>query len=158
MIKYGTYVSSLGPITVVSDDEQIVMLDFCKCAEESLVDNDSFRDLFKRFDNYFQGKRTEFDDIPIRLNSNSFRMRVYKQVRKIRWGEVATYKEVADAVGTSPRAVGVALSKNPILLLIPCHRVVAETGLGGYSRGVDLKRRLLELEGSLRKVSSIATK
>ncbi|MEM4956441.1 MAG: methylated-DNA--[protein]-cysteine S-methyltransferase, partial [Metallosphaera sp.] len=106
-------------------------------------------------DNYFQGKRTDFDDIPIRLNTNSFRMRVYKEVRKVKWGEVVTYKDIADAVGTSPRAVGVALSKNPILLLIPCHRVVAENGLGGYSRGVELKRKLLELEGSLIKVPSI---
>ncbi|MCH1770035.1 MULTISPECIES: methylated-DNA--[protein]-cysteine S-methyltransferase [Metallosphaera] len=155
MIRYGTYMSPFGPITLVSEDEKIVMLDFCKCAEESLVDNNSFVGLFKKLDNYFQGKRTDFDDIPIRLNTNSFRMRVYKEVRKVKWGEVVTYKDIADAVGTSPRAVGVALSKNPILLLIPCHRVVAENGLGGYSRGVELKRKLLELEGSLIKVPSI---
>lgn len=66
---------------------------------------------------------------------------------KIPWGKVMTYKQIADSLETSPRAVGMALSKNPILLIIPCHRVIAENGIGGYSRGVKLKRALLELEG-----------
>ncbi|MCQ4343322.1 MAG: MGMT family protein, partial [Sulfolobaceae archaeon] len=76
-----------------------------------------------------------------------FRASVFKEVRKIPWGHVRTYKEVARSLGTSPRAVGMALSKNNVLILIPCHRVVAENGLGGYRRGVELKRKLLELEG-----------
>jgi len=65
---------------------------------------------------------------------------------KIPYGEIRTYKEIAEKLETSPRAVGRALAKNPIAVLIPCHRVVGKNSLGGYSWGIELKRALLKLE------------
>ncbi|AEB94751.1 methylated-DNA--protein-cysteine methyltransferase [Metallosphaera cuprina Ar-4] len=123
------------------------MLDFCDCVEPGLKQNKDFSNLFQKLSVYFQGNRVEFDDVKVRMPQNSFRARVFKQVRKLKWGETATYKDIAEEVGTSPRAVGMALSKNPVLIIIPCHRVVAENGIGGYSRGVEIKKNLLKLEG-----------
>mgnify|MGYP002266848858 CR=1 FL=1 len=70
------------------------------------------------------------------------------ETRKIPYGTTITYSELADRIGSSggARAVGQALSKNPYPIIIPCHRVVARSGIGGYSGGVELKKRLLEIE------------
>ena len=147
MIVYGVYKSPLGTITVARSEKGFIMLDFCECVEKELLDNSFFTDFFHLLDKYFEGKEVDFSMEPLDINVNTFRRRVFNETRKIKWGQVKTYKEIADVLKTSPRAVGVALSKNPVLLIIPCHRVVAENGIGGYSRGVELKRKLLELEG-----------
>ncbi|BBG25288.1 Methylated-DNA--protein-cysteine methyltransferase [Sulfuracidifex tepidarius] len=143
---YGVYKSPLGDITVAKDDKGLVMLDFCDCYEPSALDNESFSDFFHKLDLYFQGERVDLRE-RVSIRGNHFRLSVFKEVMKIPWGEVRTYKQIADEMSTSPRAVGSSLSKNNILLVIPCHRVISEKGIGGYSRGVELKRKLLELEG-----------
>ena len=146
-VKYGFYRSPFGPITVAATENGISFLDFCECYEEGLLDNEYFSGLFRDLDEYFKGKPIELD-YPVDLsNQNAFRVRVYREVMKIPWGEVRTYKEIAEKLGTSPRAIGNALAHNNVLILIPCHRVIAEKGLGGYRRGLELKRKLLELEG-----------
>lgn len=101
----------------------------------------------KQVEKYFSGKKVEFD-FEYELNVSKFTALVLEEVRKIPYGEVETYGEIADRLKTSPRAVGQALKRNPILVLIPCHRVVAENGIGGYSSGFEMKRRLLELESN----------
>ena len=147
MIVYGLYQSPFGPITVARNEKGFVMLDFCDCAERSSLDNDYFTDFFYKLDLYFEGKHVDLAE-PVDFGlTNEFRVRVYKEVMKIKWGQVKTYKEIAEAVKSSPRAVGVALSKNKILLIIPCHRVIGEKNIGGYSRGIELKKKLLQLEG-----------
>ncbi len=79
--------------------------------------------------------------------STGFQRRVWGVVAHIPYGETRSYSWVAERVGGSPRAVGQALARNPCPLLIPCHRVVGKDGeMGGYAGGVDLKRKLLELE------------
>ncbi len=79
--------------------------------------------------------------------ATEFQRRVLGVVAGIPYGETRSYSWVAERVGSSPRAVGQALARNPCPLLIPCHRVVEKDGgLGGYSGGADLKRKLLELE------------
>jgi len=146
VIVYGLYKSPLGEITVAKDDKGFVMLDFCNCVENEYRDDSMFTDFFHKLDLYFEGKPVDLRE-PINIKTYPFRLAVFKEVMKIPWGKVKTYKQIAEALGTSPRAVGMALSKNPILLIIPCHRVIAEKSLGGYSRGVELKKALLELEG-----------
>jgi methylated-DNA-[protein]-cysteine S-methyltransferase len=146
MIFYGLYRSPVGTITVAASERGLRMLDFCDCAESALLNQEFFGFLFSKLDLYFSGKPVEFN-VPLDINTNSFRLKVFKEVSKIPWGKTATYGEIAQRVGTSPRAVGMALSKNPVLLVIPCHRVVAENGLGGFARGVEMKKKLLELEG-----------
>ena len=72
--------------------------------------------------------------------------RIYRAVREIPCGETATYGDIALAVGTAPRAVGSAMARNPTPLVIPCHRVVARTGIGGFSPDVAIKEALLDME------------
>lgn len=150
MIVYGLYNSPFGPITMAKSEKGFIMLDFCDCAERELLDNSQFTDFFYKLDMYFEGKPVDLRekvDIP---TLNAFRLSVFKEVMKIPWGKTKTYGEIAKILGTSPRAIGAALAKNPVLLIIPCHRVVAENGLGGYARGVELKRKLLQLEGAIK--------
>jgi methylated-DNA-[protein]-cysteine S-methyltransferase len=81
------------------------------------------------------------------VEGTEFQRRVWGVVAGIPYGETRSYSWVAQKAGGSPRAVGQALARNPYPLLIPCHRVVGKDGgLGGYTGGVDLKRKLLELE------------
>ncbi|MGH7122371.1 MAG: methylated-DNA--[protein]-cysteine S-methyltransferase [Acetobacteraceae bacterium] len=99
---------------------------------------------------YFAGQCVAFD-LPLEPAGTPFERRVWKALRTIPWGETRTYGEIARQSGGSPRAVGQAVGHNPIPIIIPCHRVVAARGLGGFSApgGVDTKRALLKLEGSL---------
>lgn len=77
---------------------------------------------------------------------DSFTGKVMEVMSRIPYGETRTYGEVADELKTSAVAIGQACSRNPVPLIVPCHRVVAADGLGGYFYGIELKRRLLELE------------
>jgi len=84
---------------------------------------------------------------PLEPEATEFQRRVWGVVAGIPYGETRSYSWVAEQVKSSPRAVGQALARNPYPLLIPCHRVVGKDGgLGGYTGGADLKRKLLELE------------
>jgi methylated-DNA-[protein]-cysteine S-methyltransferase len=74
---------------------------------------------------------------------------IYRAVRGVRYGEVATYGEIAARVGTSPRAVGQAMARNPTPLVIPCHRIVSKNGLGGFTPSPMIKRDLLAMERSV---------
>ncbi len=98
---------------------------------------------------YFEGEKIDFSmDVDLSLLS-PFTRKVLNETRKIRYGTIITYSELAKYTGTTAiRAVGGALSRNPVPIIIPCHRVVAKSGIGGYSAGVDIKIRLLELEKS----------
>jgi methylated-DNA-[protein]-cysteine S-methyltransferase len=94
------------------------------------------------------GKRTEFT-FPIRFEGSEFRQHVWRAVQAIPYGQTITYGELARRIGNpkAVRAVGTANGRNPLPLVIPCHRVVAAGGrLGGYGGGLRLKRRLLDLE------------
>ncbi|MBW1956900.1 MAG: methylated-DNA--[protein]-cysteine S-methyltransferase, partial [Deltaproteobacteria bacterium] len=99
---------------------------------------------------YFEGRRRRFQ-IPLELNLGGFARKVLGAVARIPYGKVVTYGHVARRVGNprACRAVGVAVGANPLPLVIPCHRVVAKSGLGGFGPGVEIKRTLLELEGAL---------
>lgn len=102
---------------------------------------------------YCRGRREDLSDIPVDLSDNTpFERKVYEATRRIPFGKVATYGQVAKAIGQprAQRAVGQALGKNPIAIVIPCHRVVASNSLGGFSSGIEYKKRLLRLEGVLR--------
>lgn len=99
---------------------------------------------------YFRGERTEFScDVDL-SGMSEFTQRVLEETNKIEYGTVITYSDLARRIGSrGVRAVGGALSRNPVPIIVPCHRVVAKDGLGGYSCGLDLKIKLLELERKL---------
>ncbi|MET1124090.1 MAG: methylated-DNA--[protein]-cysteine S-methyltransferase [Archaeoglobaceae archaeon] len=105
-------------------------------------------ELEEQLKKYFSGEKVRFD-CEVELNVSAFARKVLERVAEIPYGEVVTYGELARELRTSPRAVGSALRANPTPVLIPCHRVVARNGLGGYSCGVEIKKMLLELEGLL---------
>lgn len=100
-------------------------------------------------DEYLAGRRREFN-VPFHIRATPFQFRTYEAVSAIPYGSTATYREVAERVGSpgAARAVGAACAANPVPLIIPCHRVVAASGLGGYAGGPALKRKLLEHEGA----------
>ena len=98
---------------------------------------------------YFAGRLERFD-LPLAQHGTAFQKRVWTIMREIPYGETATYGGLAMALGSGPRAVGMACGRNPIPIIVPCHRVLGARGAeGGYSggRGLPTKRRLLALEG-----------
>lgn len=106
-------------------------------------------DLYRDISRYLKGKKVDFLKYEPDLSDlTEFEQDVLNETRKIPYGTTITYSELADRIGSSggARAVGQALSKNPYPIMIPCHRVVARSGIGGYSGGVELKKRLLEIE------------
>ena len=101
-------------------------------------------------DDYFAGVRQDFHEIPVDLSAGtSFQRRVWEGARRISWGEGVTYGELAKRIGRpgAARAVGQAISRNSIPIVVPCHRVLAWNGLGGFSAGLAWKRELLKVEG-----------
>lgn len=102
----------------------------------------------KQLEQYFAGRRTEFD-VELHVAATDFQVDVWGAVMTIPFGSVATYQDIAFAVGRprAYRAVGNANGRNPFPIFVPCHRVVAESGLGGYGGGLHVKRALLALEG-----------
>lgn len=97
---------------------------------------------------YLNGDRTSFDFL-YELDGTEFQKKVWKELTYIPYGETRTYKEITIAIGTpgASRAVGTANNKNPIIIVVPCHRVVNANGEpGGYAGGIDMKKELLELE------------
>ncbi len=98
---------------------------------------------------YFRGARRSFE-VPLDLSyASEFGRRVLRVLRRVPFGQLTTYGRLALQSRTSPRAVGVGVARNPLPIVIPCHRVIAADGsLGGYSAGLERKRWLLEFEGS----------
>lgn len=101
----------------------------------------------KELEEYFAGKRKTFD-IPIKLNGTDFQKRVWSVMINIPYGQVLSYSELAKKVNSSKacRAIGSVCHNNKILILVPCHRVVAKNSLGGFGCGLDMKIKLLDLE------------
>ena len=100
---------------------------------------------------YFAGKRREFT-FPLDLRGTDFQLACWRALLAIPYGETRSYADIARAVGkpNAFRAVGMANNRNPVAIVVPCHRVIASDGsLCGYGGGLDIKRKLLELEGAL---------
>lgn len=107
----------------------------------------------QKLDAYFSGSLKQFDIAPSE-NGTPFQRKVWEAIACIPYGKTVSYRDIALALGSHPRAVGGACGKNPLALVIPCHRVVAQRGLGGFSSGVDtdqalaVKKWLLRHEGA----------
>ncbi|MCQ2431396.1 MAG: methylated-DNA--[protein]-cysteine S-methyltransferase [Clostridia bacterium] len=112
--------------------------------------DDPLFDLLRaELDGYFAGKRQVFD-LPLSLRGTAFQRRVWEALARIPFGEVRTYGEIAEEIGSpaASRAVGMACHRNPVLLLIPCHRVIGSGGrMTGFGCGIGMKETLLALEG-----------
>lgn len=109
-----------------------------------------FSEIAKQLDEYFAGKRTSFE-LNIYPKGTDFQKKVWVELLKIPYGKTKSYQEIAEAIGNTnaQRSVGSACNKNPILLIIPCHRVVSKFGkLTGFACGIDRKEQLLKLEAN----------
>nr|WP_307776587.1 methylated-DNA--[protein]-cysteine S-methyltransferase [uncultured Cetobacterium sp.] len=135
-------------ILIEEEDECITRLEFTDLEKSSNIDSKVVLQLEKELKEYFQGKRKDFT-VPLKMVGSEFQMRVWNELKKIKYGETKSYKEIAEGIGNPKgcRAVGNANGKNPISIIVPCHRVINENKkLGGYAGGVDIKKILLELE------------
>lgn len=106
----------------------------------------------EKLDDYFAGRLHQFD-YPVSAAGTAFQQRVWQAILTIPYGQVASYGDIARQIGSHPRAVGQACGKNPLPIVVPCHRVVSAHGLGGFGLGVDdadlaIKRWLLQHEGA----------
>jgi len=97
-------------------------------------------------EHYFNGENIDFSCELDLSHLSPFQQKVLRETQKIRYGSTVTYSELAKNIASSPRQVGRALARNPFPIVIPCHRVVAKNGIGGYSAGTHIKAKLLELE------------
>ncbi|MFI1922007.1 MULTISPECIES: methylated-DNA--[protein]-cysteine S-methyltransferase [unclassified Streptomyces] len=155
-MKQHTIVDSpYGPLTLVADDGVLCGLYMTeqrhRPPEENFGPRDDtlFEDAEEQLKAYFAGELREFS-LELHLHGTPFQRSVWEGLRKIPYGETRTYGELAEALGnpTASRAVGLANGKNPIGIIVPCHRVIgAGGGLTGYGGGLDRKRRLLDFEG-----------
>ena len=135
----------IGDLTISAEDNIIVSLDWGWAQEQNT--NTLLQDAKSQLNDYFDGLRKNFD-LPLEPPGTNFQQRVWSMMEQIPHGKTITYGEIAKALGSSARAVGMACGANPIPVIIPCHRVVAANDIGGYSGdgGVKTKRTLLHLE------------
>lgn len=104
----------------------------------------------RQLEEYLSGKRKSFN-LPLDVTGTPFQKSVWKELKKIPYGKTSSYKDIAQRIKNAKavRAVGSANGKNPLCIIVPCHRVIAhDGGLGGYSGGPEIKKRLLKLESS----------
>ncbi len=137
--------SPVGDLTVFEEAGAIVSLDWGWVRDQ--VPSDTLAQAQQQLEAYFDGVLTEFD-LPLAPAGTSYRQAVWQALRAIPYGETRSYQDIAASVGGSARSVGQANGTNPIPLIIPCHRVVAASHMGGYSGGDGLptKRWLLMME------------
>lgn len=137
--------SPLGDISVSEDAGAIVSIDWGWGSDQQ--ETALLRQARTQLLAYFDRELTEFE-LPLAPFGTGFQCRVWEALRHIPYGETRSYGELAAELGSAPRAIGQANAANPIPIIIPCHRVVASSGIGGYSGGEGLatKRALLALE------------
>lgn len=143
------YDTAVGKITVAEDGEAVVLVEF---GAQNLPGSHHRSALTDRaaaqLEEYFAGRRQVFD-LPLHTVGTPFQRLVWAELQRIPYGETKTYRQVAEATGhpLAFRAVGMANNKNPIAIIIPCHRVIGSDGsLTGYASGLPLKEHLLALE------------
>ena len=144
--------TKLGYITVVEDNGKIVGLKFGKfLLGHEFKKTSLIKDIYKQLDEYFYEERKLFD-IPIEVVATNFDQKVFKILRQIPYGMTVSYGDVADRLGSRSysRAVGNACKRNPILIIVPCHRVISSSGeLSQYVAGQNLKEELLRIERAI---------
>ena len=145
MSRY-SYNSPIGNLLIISDQKGIESLSISDVKAE---ERDSFIDeTVKWLDLYFKGIEPDFKPM-LSINVSEFKRRVYEIIMDITFGKVKSYKEIAKEISPkmSAQAVGQACKKNPVILIIPCHRVIASDGIGGFAYGSCMKNKLLNHEG-----------
>lgn len=147
-MKTAVYHSPFGDMELDYEEDAVTALKMAEKKAAGEAPEGLALAVFRELDEYFQGKRKTFD-IPLRTHGTPFQEKVWAALRAIPYGEVRSYKEVAEAIGhpKAYRAVGMANNANPIFIIVPCHRVIGSDGsLTGYGGGLPMKKALLSLE------------
>lgn len=156
MYDYIRYSSPLGMLTVAAEGGVLtaLVIEGQKYAERHLsgVGRECETPVLRRarcwLDDYFAGKNPDASALALSPKGTAFQQAVWQELRKIPYGKTESYGAIAARLGSSARAVGSAVGRNPISVIIPCHRVLAADGaLTGYAGGLENKKKLLRLEG-----------
>jgi len=151
---YCYFDTPIGELLLAGEDNALAMIGFPKGSmrrdpEPDWIYNEKpLANARRQLEEYFAGSRKDFD-LPLRLNGTEFQVKVLKALQKIPYGETVSYGEIAKRIGKpkAMRAVGAANGRNPIPIVVPCHRVIGSGGdLTGFGGGLDTKEALLRLE------------
>ncbi|MFU8793241.1 MAG: methylated-DNA--[protein]-cysteine S-methyltransferase [Acholeplasmataceae bacterium] len=149
MIAYDLYNSPIGPLYMVTDKDRLIKLtQECPNSDVPRIKTETHQKVITQLEAYFDGKRTTFD-LPLKIQGSTFSLKVYDALKKIPFGQTITYGDLAKIIGQpkAARAVGGALNKNPIMIILPCHRVIGHNqALVGFRGGLALKKTLLDIE------------
>lgn len=142
------YKSPIGVLEIICEKDALISLKLVENIDKSDSETALIKEIKTQLYEYFSGKRKIFD-IKLKTKGTEFQKCVWKELRKISYGKTKSYSEIAVAVGNknTQRAIGSACNKNPIMIIIPCHRVISKNGeLGGFAYGNSIKQKLLEIE------------
>ncbi len=144
------YTSPCGKLHLLIEleEETIIGISFCEAQESSQAESELEKEIIAQLNDYFTGKLFEFD-LPFFATGTVFQLLVWEELLKIPYAETISYGELAKRIGKplAARAVGMALNRNPVPILIPCHRVIGVKGqLTGFAGGLGTKQLLLDLE------------
>ena len=145
---FAVYNTKIGKLKIEYENDVLTGIAYTENEKEQGIRSELSDKTVLQLEEYFDGRRKEFD-IPIKLRGTEFQKKVWNELLKIPYGATVSYKDIAIKIGNPKacRAVGMANHNNPILIIVPCHRVINENNkLGGYALRLDLKRKLLELE------------
>lgn len=157
MICYTYLDSPIDKLLVACDNKGLRQLTFENhrhprpIQEDWIEDAKQFTEVKKQLGEYFAGKREVFD-LPLSLHGTEFQQQVWQALVQLPYGRTTTYTDLSNSIGRpdAVRAVGTAIGRNPISIIVPCHRVLATDGsLAGFAGGLDRKTALLKLEGVL---------
>ena len=148
MIYQYSYETELGSVTFVEEDGTLLAISTHRTFSATVQETHLIKEAHRQFSEYLEGERKVFD-LTFKMQGTEFQKRVWKALCDIPYGETRSYKQIAEAIGKpkAVRAVGMANNKNPLLVVVPCHRVIGANGqLVGYASGLEKKRFLLQLE------------
>jgi methylated-DNA-[protein]-cysteine S-methyltransferase len=153
----------IGELLLAGDEQALCLIGFPKGKMRHDPETDwiykekPFREAGRQLDEYFSGARREFD-LPLKLDGTEFQLLVLNELRRIPYGDTTSYRDIAERIGrpTAVRAVGAANGRNPLPIVVPCHRVVGASGdLTGFGGGLDTKEALLRLEAEHSKFPNV---
>lgn len=150
-IRFTAFETALGNVFIAENKSAVTHIQFSLNESREAKPSMLAEEAAGQISEYLKRQRTDFS-FPFTAHGTPFQQRVWEAAQKIPYGETRSYKDIASYIGQqgASRAVGMALNKNPLLLIIPCHRVVSTNGsLKGYAGGADIKKKFLQLEGSI---------
>lgn len=154
ILYYKIYNSPVGKLQLIASDKGLFAVlppNHFRTASDELIENNTSPILLKtekQLAEYFEGKRKKFD-IKLEIRGTVFQINAWRELQNIPYGETISYGQQATRIGDAKkaRAAGIANSRNPLMIIVPCHRVIGASGaLTGFGGGLDMKQKLLDLE------------